>query len=370
MHENAGEHGKASEAFEVAIDYCASTGIAGTRAVCSACLTHVLRQRGEWRRSLALSRTLVENPDADPGSRAIAASVMSQIHASRGERRPARLRVMEAAPVVRQLRIFGAEMECSWTLARLEVLEGSVEGALEHGRDLLRRWEESEDRHYSLNALGWLSGLFAEHRQEEDLQRVVRALGAIAEENGNREALAMLARALGELAQAHGDPAGAIAHFERAIDLHQELELPHDRAELLVSAAAAACAAGREDQAREWLTEASAKARRLGARPLLATAEQALAQLGAGAVGRGGVRRPDAPAAADHPPRRRGAHEPRDRRRALPVGAHGRHARAPLADRARVPLPHRRGPQGLGARPARAPLTRSPGADLRLRVPL
>ncbi len=282
VHENAGEHGKASEAFEVAIDYCASTGIEGTRAVCSACLTHVLRQRGEWRRSLELSRTLVEDPHADPGSRAIAASVMSQIHASRGERRPARLRVMEASPVVRQLRIFGAEMECSWTLARLEVLEGAVDGALEHGRDLLRRWEESEDRHYSLNALGWLSGLFAEHGQEEDLQRVVRALGTIAGENANGEALAMLARALGELAQTQGDTQGALAHFERAIDLHQELELPHDRAELLVSAANAARAAGRDDQAREWLAEASAKARRLGARPLLATAEQALSQLGSG----------------------------------------------------------------------------------------
>ena len=204
----------------------------------------------------------------------------SQIHASRGERRPARLRVMEAAPVVRQLRIFGAEMECSWTLARLEVLEGSAETALEHGRDLLRRWEEIEDRHYSLNALGWLGGLFAEHRQEDDLQRVVRALGSIAAENGNREALAMLARALGELARAQGDVESAIAHFERAIELHQELELPHDRAELLVSAAAAARAAGRDDQAREWLAEASAKARRLGARPLLALAERALAELG------------------------------------------------------------------------------------------
>ena len=32
VHENAGEHGRASEAFEVAIDYCASTGIEGTRA--------------------------------------------------------------------------------------------------------------------------------------------------------------------------------------------------------------------------------------------------------------------------------------------------------------------------------------------------
>jgi DNA-binding CsgD family transcriptional regulator len=282
VHENAGEHGKASEAFEVAIDYCASTGIERTAAICSACLCHVLRQRGEWRRSLALSRTLIENPAADAGSRAIAAAVASQIHASRGERRPARLRVMEAAPVVRQLRIFGAEMECSWTLARLEVLEGSVENALEHGRDLLRRWEESEDRHYSLNALGWLSGLFAEHRQEDDLQRVVRALGAIAAENGNGEALAMLARALGELAQTQGDLDSAILHFERAIDLHQELELPHDRAELLVSAAAAARVAGRDDRAREWLTEASAKARRLGARPLLATAERGLAELGSG----------------------------------------------------------------------------------------
>ena len=67
---------------------------------------------------------------------------MSQIHASRGERRPARLRALEAAPVVRQLRIFGAEMECSWTLARLELLEGSSEAALEHCREMLRRWEE------------------------------------------------------------------------------------------------------------------------------------------------------------------------------------------------------------------------------------
>ena len=92
----------------------------------------------------------------------------------------------------------------------------------------------------------------------------------------------MLARALGELAHTQGDVESAIAHFERAIDLHQELELPHDRAELLVSAAAVARAAGRDDRAREWLAEASAKARRLGARPLLALAERALAELGSG----------------------------------------------------------------------------------------
>jgi DNA-binding NarL/FixJ family response regulator len=281
VHEHAGNFGKASEAFAVAIDYCAANGVAATGAVCSACLSHVLRQRGEWRRSLAVSRALLDDPATDEASRAIAAAVMSQIHASRGERRPARLRAMEAAPVVRQLRVIGAELECSWTLARLELLEGSAEAALEHCRDMLRRWEESEDLHYSLNALTWSAGVFGAHRQEEDLNRVVRALTTIAAENGNREALAMLARALGELARGEGDAAAAVEHFRRALDLHRDVELPHDRAELLVSAAAAARDAGLEEQAREWLTDARLHARRLGARPLQAAAERQLAELGA-----------------------------------------------------------------------------------------
>jgi DNA-binding NarL/FixJ family response regulator len=286
VYENAGNLGEAAEAYEVAIDYCASTGVAETGAICSACLCHVLRQRGEWRRSLALCRSLLEDPSVDDESRAIAAAVMSQIHASRGERRPARLRVMEAVPVIRHKRVFGAEMECSWTLARLELLEGSEEAALEHCRDVLRRWEESEDRHYSLNALGWSAGVFAALRQDEDLNRVVRALASIAAESaGNREALAMLAGALGELARSEGDAAAAVEHFQQAIELHREIELPHDRAELLVSAAAAARDAGLDEQAREWLGEARLQARRLGARPLQATAERGLAELGGPGAG-------------------------------------------------------------------------------------
>jgi DNA-binding NarL/FixJ family response regulator len=182
--------------------------------------------------------------------------------------------------------VFGAEMECSWTLARLELLEGSEEAALEHCRDVLRRWEESEDRHYSLNALGWSAGVFAALRQDEDLNRVVRALASIAAESaGNREALAMLAGALGELARSEGDAAAAVEHFQQAIELHREIELPHDRAELLVSAAAAARDAGLDEQAREWLGEARLQARRLGARPLQATAERGLAELGGPGAG-------------------------------------------------------------------------------------
>jgi DNA-binding CsgD family transcriptional regulator len=287
VHENAGEFVAASEAYDVAIDYCESSGIRTTLASCSVCLCHVLRQRGEWRRSLTLGRSLVEDPAMDERTRAVAAAIVSQAHALRGERRPAQVYAMEAAPVLRQYDVLGAGAECSWTFARLEVLEGSGEAAMEHCRDILRRWEDSEDLHYSLNALAWSAGLFADHAREDDLNRVVRALTAIAAGNGNREALAMLSGALGELARSEGQARAAVEHFKHALDLHQEIELPHDRAELLVRAAAAARDSDRPEQAREWLTEARAQARRLGARPLLAAAERALAELGGAGAGSG-----------------------------------------------------------------------------------
>jgi DNA-binding CsgD family transcriptional regulator/type II secretory pathway predicted ATPase ExeA len=289
VHENTGDLARASEAYEVAIDYCARTGVKATGDVCSACLCDVLRQRGDWRRSLALAQTILDDPNVDAGSRAVAAAIMSQIHACRGERRPARLRVMEAAPVINQIGSLGAGVECVWTLGRLELLEGSLPGALEHCREILRRWEASEDRHYSLCALAWTSGVFAAAGQAEDLHRVVRALATIAAASGSREALAMLARGLGEVAFLEGDAAAAVEHFRRAVDLHRELELPHDRGELLVSAAAAARDAGLEEQAREWLTDARIDARRLGARPLRAAAERALGGLGEGAATPGGA---------------------------------------------------------------------------------
>jgi DNA-binding NarL/FixJ family response regulator len=190
--------------------------------------------------------------------------------------------VLEAGPVVRQMQALGVEVECLWTLARLELLEGAPDAAVEQCRELLRRWEATEDLHYSLNALAWAAGVFAAQGEGDDLQRCVRALSTIAAESGTREALALLAGGIGDLALFDGAPAVALEHFQRAIDLHAAIELPHDLAELLVRAAAAARAAGHDDLARTWLGDARLCARRLGARPLQAAAERELAELGGG----------------------------------------------------------------------------------------
>ena len=125
VHENAGELGAAAEAFEVAIDYCASAGVAGAAHVCSACLCHVLRQRGEWRRSLALCRSLLDDPSVD--------EVIARDRGGDDEPDPREPRRAPARPPARAggrpggapaRRARGRE-ECSWTFARLELLEGS-----------------------------------------------------------------------------------------------------------------------------------------------------------------------------------------------------------------------------------------------------
>ena len=218
-----------------------------------------------------------------------------------------------------------------------------------------RRWEESEDLHYSLNALAWAAGVFAEHGRGGR-----SATGSCARSRRSPPGTATARRsrcsprALGELAPCRGRPArGGRALPARASTCTGTIELPHDRAELLVSAAAAARDAGRDDQAREWLGDARAQRRGASARGRCWRQPSARWRSSAPADRRRGGRRPHAAAAAGHPARRRGTDEPRDRDRAVPLGAHGRHARPPLADRARLPLAPRRGAQGRRARPAR-----------------
>ena len=230
-----------------------------------------------------------------------------------------------------------------------------TDAALEHCRDVLRRWEESEDLHYSLNALAWSAGVFADHGQDDDLNRVVRALTAIAAGNGNREALAMLARALGELARAEGER----GRRGRALPARAR-PAPRDPASLRSRGAARRRRRGRAGRRPR---RAGPRVARRRAPPGPSARRPAAAGDGRARAGRARGRRlhpgrrgrPHAAPAAGDPARRRGPHEPRDRGRAVPLRAHRRHARPPLADRARLPLAHRRRAQGRRARPARAP---------------
>ena len=228
----------------------------------------------------------------------------------------------------------------------------------ERCRFLLARWEASEDHHYAVWGLRWAASYLARQGAVREARACADALATLAASGGYRDALAALAHALGELALARGRRGrGRGPARPRALDLHATLDIPFERAQIRVRAGVADAAPGQRERALERLVEAHRIARRLGARA---------ARRGGGGRGRAAsASRSSAGSAAAPPPRptsaglsRRelevvrllavGRHEPRDRARALPQPAHGRHARAQHPRQARLPLPH--GGRGAGAR--------------------
>ena len=182
--------------------------------------------------------------------------------------------------------------------------------------------------------------------------------GAAAEDGGPVE-VAWLRSAEAELARARGD-ADPAAH-EAAAQAWEAVERPYPAALSAGAPARRYVAAGDRDAASVGLERASPSPRKLGAgwlrgeieglaaraRLVLADADGEVPEPVAAAVA-GGPVRPHAARAPGARARRRGAHEPRDRRRAL----HGREdgQRPRLADprQARRAQPHR----GGGRRPS------------------
>jgi ATP/maltotriose-dependent transcriptional regulator MalT len=168
--------------------------------------------------------------------------------------------------------------------------EGADDEARRHARSLLARWEQSEDHHVAVWGLRWTAGFFARRGDREGANASAEALTRIASRTGHPDALAALAHAIGEMALAEGDAATAAEHLSRAVDLHRDLDIPYERAEIALRAGVALAAAGERETAVERLAAAYRTARKLGARPLATEAAREMAALGESVVGRLGRR--------------------------------------------------------------------------------
>jgi DNA-binding CsgD family transcriptional regulator len=152
--------------------------------------------------------------------------------------------------------------------------------ALERGRFLLARWEQSEDHHYAVWGLRLMASLFAQAGSTAEAHACADGLTRIATSSGHGDALAALAHALGEIALADGEPELAAEQLGRAVELHRELRIPAERAQILHRAGVALAAAGERELAIERQAEAYRLARQLAARPLAGRAASAIEELG------------------------------------------------------------------------------------------
>jgi DNA-binding NarL/FixJ family response regulator len=280
------DYRRAEEALDTALGLCRTDGDDGTEVACVTCLVYVLRERGEWSRAEQLGRELIDSGTAVW----VAEGLIGAIHAFQGKLASARRLLTASRAVSTSVGHYNMHVDSTTSLAMVAAAEGLEDEASRYCRELLARWEESEDHHYAVWGMRWAVGHHARRGDRADANAATEALSRMAAEAGHPDALAALAQALGELALLEGDEAAAAEHLTRAVELHRNLAIPHERAQIELRAGTVLAAAGRREEALERLCDAYRCARKLGAGPLASTAAQEVAGLGESVAQRLGSR--------------------------------------------------------------------------------
>ncbi|HEX6665745.1 MAG TPA: AAA family ATPase [Solirubrobacterales bacterium] len=288
------DYRRAEEALDTALGLCRTGGDADTELACVTCLVYVLRQRGEWPRAEELGHELI-----DAGTAVwVAEGLIGAIHAFQGKLTSARRMLTASRAISSSLGHYNMYVDSTTGLAMVAAAEGLDDEAARHCQELLARWEQSEDHHYAIWGIRWAAGWHAGRGERAGANACAEALGQMASRAGHPDALAALAQAIGELALLEGDAAAGAEHLARAVELHQGLAIPYERAQIELRAGVALAAAGEREAALERLCDSYRSATKLGARPLAAEAAQRVADMGESVAQRLGSR---AAAAADGP---------------------------------------------------------------------
>ena len=277
---------RAQEALDTALDLCQATADAGVEVACVTCMAYVLRERGEWPRAAEMSRELIESGTAVW----VAEGLLGAIHCNQGRLSSARRMLTSCLSAASRARHYNMTVDSTAALARLAATEGADDVAREHVRSLLTLWQDSDDRHYAIAGLRWGASFLASRRDARGARECADALSQIASQTGHPDALAALGCAIGESALLDGDPVAAAAQTGRAVELHRELDMPFERAQIELRAGVALAAAGERELAVDRLSGAYRLARKLGARPLAAEAAREVSMLGESVSRRLGVR--------------------------------------------------------------------------------
>jgi ATP/maltotriose-dependent transcriptional regulator MalT len=249
-------------------------------------MAYVLRERGDWQRSAEMCRELIANGTAVW----VAEGLIGAIHSFEGRYASARRLLTSSLAVATRERHYNMTVDSTAALARVAAAEGDDEQAAGHLRAVLASWAESDDHHYAIAGLRWGSSFFARHGEAPCAHECADVLSRIASRTGQPDALAALACAIGETALLDGDAATAAEQLGRGAEVHRELDMPFERAQIELRAGVALGAAGDRERALDLLASAYRGARKLGARPLATEIAREVSLLGESVSVRLGVR--------------------------------------------------------------------------------
>ncbi|HEY6014020.1 MAG TPA: hypothetical protein VIU37_08430, partial [Candidatus Limnocylindrales bacterium] len=217
--EHGGRYESARNAYLEGAAYCRTQALEPTAQLCLACMAVVLWQTGDWSGAERTCRDVIASSDATAHARTVADGILGLVLAARGRPVSARPHLEAALTLARRIELTAMDLFATWGLAIADRLDGDLDTAEERCRELVARWDRTEERHYVVPMLRWAATFHADRGDGAAVRACAEALARIAAQTGQPEAVAALGLALGEAARLDGDASGAADHLGRALDL-------------------------------------------------------------------------------------------------------------------------------------------------------
>jgi DNA-binding NarL/FixJ family response regulator len=292
--ERSGNYARSTAVNQEGVGFCEEHALPSALLACLGCMGWVLVRSGEWDEASRAARRMLGSPSCAPPARSAALGFLGLVHVFRGELRKGEPMLVESLAIARRIDHALAELTARWGLALHDLAAGGAVAAGERCTAMVARYRQIDERHAAIPILRWSATCLAQVHDHAGLRACSDLLGEAAARFGSPEALSALAHALGEIALLEGDGARAAQHLENAVALIEDWQLPRERVESQLRAAAACIAAGQRAPAVRFARDAARGAEQLGARPLEQAAIKQLRDLGEavqGALGARGAQR-------------------------------------------------------------------------------
>ncbi|RBP46356.1 regulatory LuxR family protein [Roseimicrobium gellanilyticum] len=271
LNEYASDYSGERDAHQQAIRLCKKQGAKEGEQSCMMCLSYAFFRMGEWRRAQDTAKKVMDDAEAHPLLRAGSMGVRSLIAAFRGEHRQARQWMEEASLQMRRHGVLSLEFHLMWAQGySFEACSELSAAAHAYGR-LLDFWGETEDRHDVAPGAMAAAAFFADHGEWKRVAQATDILHAVVNANDNEETRAARLAVMGEADLGKNDVQAAIVHLTASRDGYDRLGTPVERVMVRRRLARLLTQVGKGNEANVEYEAASAIAKDLGMRPLLAS---------------------------------------------------------------------------------------------------
>lgn len=254
--EHLGNYVDAEETYATGVDFCQTHGLSAYAHLCQACISVIFFQKGKFQEVISLNAAIVSADDAPHTIKIIARSLLGLAHCFKGEVKLARDNLTITLPSATRIELVTIMIFSNWGLAMLDWQDNNLESAINHTHALLDDWSHSNESHYSIPALRFAATLFSCIGDGEHTRASADALARIATTLSNDESLAGLSHALGEVAWVNDQLPQAVEHFDKAVELITDKDLPLEEAETKYRAGSAHLANNQEELGIALLTSA------------------------------------------------------------------------------------------------------------------